>query len=136
MTNIIKITQKIILTILIIQVIFAIVNVAQAFSLSDVIQSGNDFLKTGKGEAEYSQDATYSGTIKDIISGIYSILFPIGVATTVIVGGVLGIKFMMASVEDKAKIKEMLVPYIIGCVVIYGALGIWKLAVLIGGNLI
>ncbi len=60
---------------------------------------------------------------------IYKALFAIGVAITLIVGGILGIKFMVASVEDKAKIKEMLIPYIVGCVVIYGAFAIWKITV-------
>lgn len=60
---------------------------------------------------------------------IYNALFAIGVAITLIVGGILGIKFMVASVEDKAKIKEMLIPYIVGCVVIYGAFAIWKITV-------
>ena len=47
----------------------------------------------------------------------------------VIIGMVIGIQFMTASVEEKAKIKESLVPYVVGCVVVFGAFGIWKLAV-------
>ena len=36
---------------------------------------------------------------------------------------------MISSVEEQAKIKELLVPYVAGCIVIFGAFGIWKLAV-------
>ena len=38
---------------------------------------------------------------------------------------------MAGSVEQKAKVKDSLVPYIVGCTVIFGAFGIWKLVVTI-----
>ncbi len=64
-------------------------------------------------------------------SQIYNILFSIGVVLTVAFSGILGIKFMIASAEDKAKIKEMMIPYVVGCVVIYGAFGIWKFVMIV-----
>ena len=42
---------------------------------------------------------------------------------------------MIASAEDKAKIKEAMIPYVLGCIVIFGAFGIWKLAITILNNL-
>ena len=60
---------------------------------------------------------------------IYNILLAVGTALTVVIGGILGIKFMFASVEQKAQIKEMIIPYVIGCIVIYGGFIIWKLVV-------
>ena len=63
------------------------------------------------------------------MNDLYSIVFPLGVAVTVIVGVVLGIKFMLASAEDKAKVKESMVPYVVGCIVIYGAFAIWKISI-------
>ena len=47
----------------------------------------------------------------------------------VIVGTILGIKFMVSSIEEKAKIKEILLVYIIGCVVLVGAFSLWKIIV-------
>ena len=32
-------------------------------------------------------------------------------------------------IEEKAEIKTMLIPYIIGCVVVFGAFTIWKIVV-------
>ena len=52
------------------------------------------------------------------------------------VGTIIGIQFMIASAEDKAKVKEALVPYIIGCVVIFGAFTIWSIVVNIGQDII
>lgn len=143
MTNIMRKIYKIVLIILIAQIIFGIYNVSQAAGTwTDIFTQGDDFLKEGQDQVEQGS-ITVDGSggaavtiglpsdieIWDVMNSIYSIIFPLGVVTTVIVGGVLGIKFMMASVEDKAKIKESLIPYVVGCVVIYGAFGIWKLAI-------
>ena len=38
---------------------------------------------------------------------------------------------MTGSVEQQADVKKLLVPYIAGCVVVFGAFGIWKIAVTI-----
>lgn len=42
---------------------------------------------------------------------------------------------MVASAEDKAKVKEALIPYVIGCAVIFGAFTIWSIAVNLGQNI-
>ena len=34
---------------------------------------------------------------------------------------------MLSSVEGKADVKKALVVYVIGCIAIFGAFGIWKL---------
>ena len=34
---------------------------------------------------------------------------------------------MVGSMDEKAKVKESLIPFVIGCVIIFGAFGIWKL---------
>jgi len=147
MTNINKKLSKIVILLIIIQFIFAIMSTYQPVradgGLGDIISGADDFLNAGQntavqgGMSSTTGDATTTiktptnAEIKAIIDNVYNILFPLGVMVTVIIGAVLGIKFMMASVEDKAKIKESLVPYIIGCFVIYGAFGIWKLAITI-----
>lgn len=147
MTNINKKFLKIAILLIIIQFIFAIMSTYQPVradgGLGGIISGADDFLNAGKNTAEQGGMSSTTGDatttiktptnaeIKAIIDNVYNILFPLGVVVTVIIGAVLGIKFMMASVEDKAKIKESLVPYIIGCFVIYGAFGIWKLAITI-----
>ena len=40
---------------------------------------------------------------------------------------VIGIQFITSGVEGKAKVKEKLIPYGVGCVVAFGAFGIWRL---------
>ena len=38
---------------------------------------------------------------------------------------------MLLGVEEKAEYKKHLLPFIIGCIVIYGSLGIWRIVVTI-----
>ena len=41
---------------------------------------------------------------------------------------------MLSTAEDKAKVKESLIPYIVGCVIIFSAFIIWKAIIdLLGG---
>ena len=74
-------------------------------------------------------------SIKSDANSIYNILLAIGTILTVIVGAVLGIQYMMASAEDKAKVKEKMIPYIVGCIVIYGAFTIWYIVVEVLGKM-
>lgn len=62
-------------------------------------------------------------------SSLYSVLLIAATAVTVLVGMILGIKYMTGSVEEKAEYKKMLLPFVAGCFAIYGSLGIWKLLV-------
>ena len=120
--------KKSVLRILMLTVIIlfvALTNTSEAAFWTDIFRYGDNFLNTGGSQQQGVSDI---GT-QVIMNDLYSILFTLGVAVTVIIGGVLGIKFMLASAEDKAKVKESMIPYVIGCVVIYGALGIWKICI-------
>lgn len=67
--------------------------------------------------------------LHDASNFIFNLLLGIAMIVAVIIGMILGIQFMTASIEEKAKVKEHLVPYVVGCVVIFGAFGIWKFVV-------
>lgn len=123
---------KIIFKILIISTILlftTMVNHSKASFWSEIFESADNFLETGEIQAKNETISASDAKTKEVVNDLYNILFPLGIVVTVIVGGVLGIKFMMASAEDKAKVKESMVPYVAGCVVIYGAFGIWKIAI-------
>ncbi len=99
-------------------------------SLSDVISGGDSFIQSGKdGSAKIDK-----GSLKNASSSIYNILLICGMIVAVLIGSIMGIKFMIGSVEEKAEIKAALVPFAIGCVVVFGAFGIWKIVVTIGNN--
>ena len=99
-------------------------------SLSGVISGGDSFIDAGKnGSAQIDK-----GSLKNASSSIYNILLICGVIIAVLIGSIMGIKFMIGSVEEKAEIKAALVPFAIGCIVVFGAFGIWKIVVTIGNN--
>ena len=89
-----------------------------------------DFLNKGTGGLSQIDESTLRST-SDFI---YNLLLAIAMVVAVIIGIVIGIQFMTASIEEKAKVKESLMPYVVGCVVVFGAFGIWKLAVTILSN--
>lgn len=99
------------------------VNDNQKNGLESIFSSGESFLQSG----------TVRGTsgLTDFSNTLYSILFIAGIAITVIAGLVIGIKFILGSIEEKAEIKKYLWPYLIGCIVIYGGFAIWKLVLTI-----
>lgn len=95
----------------------------------EIISSADDFLQTG------TDNAIDENALKETSDYIYNTLLVIAVAIAVIVGAYLGIKFMLESAEDKAKIKEAMIPFIVGCFIIFGAFGIWKIAVEVGTSI-
>lgn len=115
---------------IIILMFFNINTVKATSSISDVIKGGDKFI------SERSYDSTINEkTLKSTSDTVYNILLFCGMAIAVIMTGILGIKFMIGSVEEKAQIKDSLVPFIIGCIVIFGSFGLWKIFVIIGNRL-
>ena len=97
----------------------------QKTNWGDIFGIGDNFIKQGSD----AQNTIDEEQLRTDASSIFKILLTIGIVLSVIIGGILGIKFMLASAEDKAQIKEMLIPYVVGCVVIYGAVTIWMIVV-------
>ena len=95
---------------------------------------GNDFIDKGKNQVE-SENVINEEQLRDTNSDIYTVLLAIGVVLSVIIGGVLGIQIMWGSIEQQVKAKEMLMPYVAGCSVIFGAFTIWKLCLKIFSQL-
>ena len=95
-------------------------------SIEDVINDGDTFVNSGNASEAY--DATQ---LQNFSKTIYNILLVAGILVATAMGGILGIKLMTSSVEEKAEVKKLLVPYVVGCVVVFGGFGIWKLVVTI-----
>lgn len=112
---------KIILILIMLQVVLT--TTSHAGFWGNVIDTGDQFLEDGS-----SQDSPIdSGKLEDEIGKLYNMLLTAGVVVAVLAGAILGIKFITGSLDEQAKIKEVLIPYVVGCIVIFGAFGIWKL---------
>lgn len=106
-------------------IFFMIISIFPNRSSAGWVEDAKNFLKASEDE----NIGVDNDKLKDASDGIYNLLSSIGMIISVVVGLVLGITFMMASAEDKAKVKEALMPYIVGCVVVFGAFGIWKIVI-------
>lgn len=100
---------------------------AAAGSLDDVVGDADDFLAKADGK----DDVITQGKLQSFSQTFYNILLTIGIVVAVLAGLIIGIKFMEGGVEEKAEIKELLIPYLVGCIVVFGAFAIWKIAVTI-----
>lgn len=121
---------KILIAIIFIIVLSSTICLPKSHALGDIFSSGKSFLEVGN-----SIDKTLNTTVLEGTSDyIYNILLAIAVVVAVIVAMVLGIQFMAASADEKAKVKEALMPFVVGCIVVFGAFTIWKVAVNIGNN--
>lgn len=136
----VKKLRKIIILMIIAQFIIFIPT-ANALSWDEIIQQGDKFINDGKlNQFELNEDGTpvpilNQELLQQKIEPVYNILLALGVAISVGAGAVMGIKFMAGSVEEQAKIKEMLIPYIIGCIVVFGGFGIWKIVMNLAGDI-
>lgn len=80
---------------------------------------------------------TNTGEVKTIGNKIITIVSTIGSILSVIVIIILGVKYMLGSVEEKAAYKKTLLPYLIGATIIFAASNIanvvYKLAIKLNG---
>ena len=103
----------------------------QASAMANSLTGAGDFINDGVRDTSPTID---ENSLQEMSNTLYNALLVVAVIVAVIVGLVIGIQFMTGSVAQKAKIKETLVPYIVGCVVIFGAFAIWKIVVNILGE--
>lgn len=94
-----------------------------ALSWNEISSEANAFLSVG----ENSSLTLLNGETEELITGLASILTTIGVIVVLIGLLVIGIKYMMATPEEAAKLKTKLVGLVISGIVIIGAWGIWSL---------
>ena len=100
-------------------------------AVSDMFDSADKFLAAGESPKTVIDETKLQSTSNTI----YKWLMVIAICVSVIIGAILGVLFITGSIEGKAKIQEALVPYIIGCIVVFGAFFIWKTLVNTGNSL-
>ena len=72
-----------------------------------------DWYKPGKLTGEdYNRAFQLAGIVVDVITTV-------GITVAIIGIMIIGIKYMIGSVEQKAEYKKTMIPYIVGCVLIF-----------------
>lgn len=94
----------------------------------EVIDEADNFIKTGEKDAS---KVIGQEELKDLSDTIYNILLVVAIVIAVLLGAVLGLKFIIEGVEGRVEVKKALLPYVLGCVVVFGSFTIWKVVVLI-----
>ena len=92
-------------------------------NLDDIIDKGDKFINSA------TENKIETNMVQNLSNTIYNILLVAGIIIAIIIGMVIGIMFVTGSVEQKANVKKLLIPYIVGCVVVFGSFVIWKIAV-------
>lgn len=101
-------------------------------TIEDVLNAGSSFINAG---ANTNTIVPQEDSIKATSDLIYNVLFIFGILIIIIWGMVLGIKFITGSVEQQAEVKKGLMPYGVGCIIIFGGFTIWKIVVNIASQL-
>lgn len=99
----------------------------EALTLSDMQKETNDFITKGQ---TGSNDIDGAGIFKDL-ADMGSILTTIGAGVLVAATLYMGIKYMTASPEAQAKLKQQLIGLVVSGFVIFGSYAIWKIVVTI-----
>ncbi len=113
--------------------IFSLFQVKQTMAMDKIFSEGQNFIQAGSSLED--GDYVNEESLKSSSDNIYNTFLIVGIILMAVIGMILGIKFVTSGVEEKAQVKETLIPYVIGCVVILGAFGIWKLSISIFSGL-
>ena len=117
--------KKLLINIMVIFIILFNLFIPNAYAgpLQDIMNRAEGFVNNG----ENGGNVINNDALKEGSNTLYNILLVIGIAVAFIWGIVLGIQFVTGSLGEKADVKKNLIVYVIGCIIIFGAFGIWKL---------
>lgn len=121
--KILKIATMIAVIVLTINIIQPKVYATKVSTFDQMKTSINNFLNKGKGGGTGIDDST----LKSVVNPVANILTAIGIAVLVAVTMIMGIKYMFATPEEAAKLKQQLIGLVVSGVVIFGAVAIWKI---------
>ncbi len=99
----------------------------EALTLSEMQSETSEFMKKGQ---TGSKSIKGDGIFKDL-ADMGSILTTIGAGVLVAATLYMGIKYMTASPEAQAKLKQQLIGLVVSGFVIFGSYAIWKIVVTI-----
>ena len=107
--------RKLLSAVIILMFLLILIFPTEVFATDNLIKKANDFLKKG----QKVENVINTNQLQTTSNYVYNLILAIGIGISVIVGAIIGIKIIMATTaEEKAKIKEMIIPYIVGCIIL------------------
>lgn len=123
---------KILLILIAFMGIFTFQNISNAETSFDSIwNKGKSFIDKGNSSAEIKTDEA----VKQLVP-FGRILVMIASVVLVVAGLILAVKYMMSGADEKAKLKEKLIWYVISIVLVYGAVGIYTVVTKMMDNIL
>lgn len=124
--------KKIYKTIYVLLIIFCIFIITCESHATGFWSIAKDWINTGmegKSESALESGKAMETISKRNFSKLIDFLWGIGLLTIFICTIILGIKYMFVPPGEKSRIKQATTPYVIGVVIIFGAVTIWKLVI-------
>lgn len=116
----------ILITMLLLLVVLPVeVHASEGFTFptwNNLMSSGKNFLSKGKNNNISTQQ------MGNMFAPIARILLSFGIIVLLGCTIAMGIKYMLATPEEAAKLKQQLIGLVVSAFVIFGAVGIWTLA--------
>ena len=95
---------------------------AKSVDSTTIMNAGKNWISLGQKETEaYTAEA-----FANQFAGIARILVSIGLVTVIIVTAIMAIKWITATPDKQAKLKQQLIGLVVSIIVIFGAVGIWR----------
>ena len=79
-----------------------------------------------------NMDSSSARKVENITSTVLTAVTSVGIVASVLILAMIGIKYMLGSVEEKAEYKKDLIPYVVGAFVVFGITTFIKIFMLIG----
>ena len=108
-----KKTRRILIILLVL--VLSCFNVINVYATQSTVPDVNYYKPT---EEEVSNE------VLDVAGGIVSLLQVLGTVIAVITIMIMGIKYMAGSVEENATYKKSMIPYLIGCILLFATVTI------------
>lgn len=125
--------RKVCKVIVIIFIIVSIYSTVYNVNARDIWSQANSFINSGASGGNGLIEKYFKNLKEDTAKGkfgsVLGFLWGLGLLTIFVSSVVLGIRYMLVNPNERSRIKQATFPYIIGVVIIFGALSIWKLII-------
>ena len=92
--------------------------------ISDIINAGKGFIQEGE---QNQVNGTTVDEFAEALAPIGSILAGVGIVIFIAVLAIMAIRWITAKPDQKAKLQQQFVGYVVAAIVFFGAVGIWQM---------
>ena len=102
---------------------------SEEHSINEILSEAQSFVSNLDKDGNKLFSLLVGGSLINTSKTINNILLILSIVIAAVIGSFIGIKTMIASTEEKAQVKETLIPYLVGATICFGAFSIWSIMV-------